>query len=116
MFTFDLEVVKSSIVAWGRRAVGKGNAASVQAGVGLSHGAYVDGAPAEVESPVAEPADTSAPSVRHDGLFRRRAAVPRVDAFSLDMDDIYILWNKNEDYFKKREKNMRCADPKPSTL
>lgn len=79
--TVNVEEVESAVVARGRRAVGEGDAAAVQAGVGLAHGANVNGAAAEAEPPVEESLHTPSPPVTqpHAPL----AAVPRQDRLAL---------------------------------
>lgn len=88
--TVDVEAVEGAVVSLGRRAVGEGDAAAVQAGVGLAHGAHVDGAAAQPQAAVQHAPHAPAPAVRHARLAL--AAVPREDRFSLQ--HTYSIWAK----------------------
>lgn len=79
--TVDVEAVEGAVVALGRRAVGEGDAAAVEAGVGLAHGAHVDGAAAETQAAVRHAPHAPAPAVGH--ARRALAAVPREDRLAL---------------------------------
>lgn len=87
--TVDLQLVVSAVVARRRRAVGEGDSAAVEAGVGLAHGAHVDGAAAEPEAAVQHAPHAPTPAVRH--ARRALPAVPREDHVALQPTTNNIL-------------------------
>lgn len=62
--TVDFESVECAVIARGRRAVGEGDVAAVEAGVGLAHCAHIDGAATEAGTPVAQVPHSPSPAVR----------------------------------------------------